>query len=186
MPTTPHTYALTDLTTVKEALGIVVATDDNLLTRLINSVTDYIENTCGRRFADTTYTDELYSGDADFELILKQYPLTATQAVSVKVADVLLAAADYYTIQPEGVLHKNSGWTRGIQNIKVTYSAGFAVIPSDLEQACIELVGLTYKRGKNAELRSETIGSYAVTYADIKASPVVAQTLELYKKEFLA
>jgi len=183
MATTPHAYALTDLDTVKEALGIVTATDDNLLTRLINAVTDYAERHCGRRFKDTTYTDELYSGDGDYELILKQCPLTDTQAVIVKIDDVVVDAADYYTIKPEGVLHKNSGWATGIQNIKVTYSAGFAATPSDIEQACIELVGLIYKRAKNAELRSETIGSYAVTYADVKASPFAMDILNFYRKD---
>ena len=55
-------YALTTVQRVKDRLGITVTNFDTVLTRMINSLTDFVEReTGGRRFALTQYTAEIYS-----------------------------------------------------------------------------------------------------------------------------
>lgn len=142
-------YALCSLEDVKESLGIAAAdlSYDNLIRRMINKSTLAIENYCGRRFIETTYTNEEYSGTGIDELVLKQRPITDTQALSLGVRDTLLNSEDWETIDSllyfvdnsAGVLYLNfrslSGWKR----FRVTYSAGYATIPEDLAEACVSL-----------------------------------------------
>ena len=55
-------YALVSLEDVKSFLGITTTTHDTLLTMIINMVTEQIETRCDRRFDDTEYEDQVYSG----------------------------------------------------------------------------------------------------------------------------
>jgi len=72
-------YALTTLQRVKDRIQITVSTFDPVLTRMINSVTDFVERETGnRRFALSTYTAEMYSayGPRQRYLPLRQSPVT--------------------------------------------------------------------------------------------------------------
>ncbi len=73
-------YALTTLSRVKKRLDFADAvTDwDTILTRMINSATDWVEReTGGRRFAMTQYVNEVYSASAPRQkrLTLRQGPV---------------------------------------------------------------------------------------------------------------
>lgn len=58
------------------------------------------------------------------------------------------------------------GFQRGYNNFRVVYTAGFASIPPEIQQATAELAALTYKgRGINNNLQSETLGQYSYTVA---------------------
>lgn len=60
-----------------------------------------------------------------------------------------------------------SGW---IRNLLVHYNAGFETIPDDLAQICNEMVAQAYRsRSVNRALKSETIGDYSYTLADVDA-----------------
>lgn len=78
-------YALTTLQRVKDRIfdtnttGTQPDTFDNVLTRMINGVTDWFERECGgRRFVQTRYTNEIYSATSPRmkRLVLRQSPVT--------------------------------------------------------------------------------------------------------------
>lgn len=69
-------YALTSVQRQKDFLGISNDVYDTILERLINSVTEFIERYCDRRFKQTTYTNQVYDGTGTDELLLKNYPVT--------------------------------------------------------------------------------------------------------------
>ncbi len=183
-----YSYALASLAAVKDALGITSSDDDNLLTRQINAVTDYIESYCGRRFKDTTYTDEYYDGDGETDLILKQFPITDTAEISITfVSDDVETAVDNDDLEfynDEGMIYYPR-WPRGRKNIKITYSAGYATIPADLAQACIELVATIHNRRKTGGAKSESIGDYSITYGDLEASPLAQKVIDFYRNQNL-
>lgn len=142
-------YALTNLSDVKESLGIASSDTsyDNLIIRKINQSTRAIEAYCGRRFKETTYTDEEYDGSGINELVLRQRPVTATQTFSLSIRNTSLNTSDWETIETDlyfvdnnsGVVkllfHAVGHWNR----YKVTYSAGYSSIPEDLAEACASL-----------------------------------------------
>ena len=81
-------YALTTLGRVKERMQITQPDSDAVLTRMINSVTDFIERECGKtgmesypndgHFLQKTYTNEVYSvrGANQIYLVLRNAPVT--------------------------------------------------------------------------------------------------------------
>lgn len=73
-----YPYALTSLQRVKDRLGLSVSNFDAVLTRMINSMTDYFERETGnRRFVLTKYSNEIYSsqGRGQLRVVLRQAPV---------------------------------------------------------------------------------------------------------------
>jgi len=65
-----------------------------------------------------------------------------------------------------GILYRNSGWPNGRMNISISYNAGYATIPDDVKQACIETVAAFFNRRKrDTGLSGEKLGDYSWTAA---------------------
>ena len=75
----------------------------------------------------------------------------------------LLRAIPY--TDPELLHPEDLIWPVGINNFRVQYTAGFATVPEDVQQACAELVTSWFiQRGRDLTLQSEAIhGSYTYT-----------------------
>jgi hypothetical protein len=84
--------AAKDLITVARArLAIAAITDasqDGLLQALVTACSDAIEKYCRRRFVTWNY-DELYNGEGQRRLLLRQYPVQSVQAVRYRPVTVL-------------------------------------------------------------------------------------------------
>jgi hypothetical protein len=136
--------ALTNLAAVKEYLKID-ATDtsqDNLLEGLINASSNAIENYCNSKLKEQTITEE-YDGTSSSNLFLNQMNLSSITSISI---DGVTVDASEYKFRRNGIVVRlNSVWPRGILNTNVTYKAGFATVPPDLELACKHLVNFYYK-----------------------------------------
>lgn len=142
-------YALCGLTEVKESLGIADASKDNLIIRKINQATEMIENYCGldnnHHFKQATYSNEEYKGTGTNELFLKVKPVTAVSDFSVRssaenINDFdTISTEDYFIIQNSGILSTLFGLTELSSYYRVSYTGGFATIPSDLSEACVTL-----------------------------------------------
>lgn len=172
-------YALVSLADVKETLGISsgVTTNDNLLTRKINQATDMIESYCGRRFAATTYTDEVYDATNTDQVILRQRPVTAVASFSVRDSVdnsnswELINTTDYFLHGSSGLLNLlftfGGKWSRG----KVSYTAGYTTIPSDLAEACAMLAAYLFQNSTSGSaVKSKQEGSRKIEYYDTSTS----------------
>lgn len=140
-------YALTDLASVKESLGIASSntSKDNLIIRKINQATRALENYCGRRFQATTFSQVEYAATQVDELILRQRPVISFS--SLEIRDAGFNINSWETVDPElyfvhnaaGVLdllfNARGRWNR----YRVTYTAGYKSIPEDLAEACASL-----------------------------------------------
>jgi hypothetical protein len=82
--------ATKDLITLSRAYQALqgVSNQDSLLGTLITAYSEAIEKYCRRRFVSTTY-DELYDGNAERRLLLRQYPIQSIQAVRYRPVTVL-------------------------------------------------------------------------------------------------
>lgn len=180
-------YALTNLSDVKESLGIASSdtSKDNLIIRNINKATRAIENYCGRRFKETTYTDELYSATGIDQLILKQRPLTATTPLVFKIRDTGLNIADFETIDSSlyfcdvGSHQGDAGvidlmfFARGRwDRYALTYSAGYPTIPEDLAEACASLAAYYTQRadGSHIGVQDKQEGQRRLRYSNVSLS----------------
>ena len=86
-------------------------------------------------------------------------------------------ASTLYVVPVAGTDDANAGMIRldgyrfqaGVQNIKITYSGGYAVIPADLEQAAIEMVWAAREKGAHnlIGVRSRSIADGNVQFVNL-------------------
>lgn len=168
-------YALTSVSDVKESLGIASSdtSKDNLIIRKINQATRAIEAYCGRRFLQTTYTQEIYNGTNIDQIILKQRPVSA---VTLQARDTTLNDNDFETIESTlyfveseaGILDLVFGAVGRWGAYAVTYTAGYATIPEDLAEACASLACFYVNNadGSDIGVSRKQEGSRSIQYAN--------------------
>lgn len=144
-------YALTDVASVKESLGIDSGdtSKDNLIKRKINQATLYIESYCSlsrdHHLKESTYTNEEYDGTNNSTIVLRMRPvsvITTFQRRDSTLSDGAFSDVEselYFSDLNAGVIElvtrSNGGWNR----YRVTYTAGYSTIPADLAEACVTL-----------------------------------------------
>lgn len=95
------------------------------------------------------------------------------------IEDYRIDITDYKVT--EEYIYYSGGFSKGNMNIRITYYAGYPVIPDDLEQACLKLVKYIYE--KNENVTSEKLGPYAISFSGTNDIPVdVKAILDAYKK----
>lgn len=151
--------ALTNLSRVKEFLGITVTTDDALINHLIESVSDEIQQSqagVNRPILQATATDEKVDVPVGGHLInTRHYPIISIASLAENDA-ALVEDTDFEIEEQDkerGQVARISGsapmsWVRGTRIVKLTYDYGFAAIPQALEQAATELVAFDYRQSQ--------------------------------------
>lgn len=170
---------------IKTHLGIpsAVTSEDARLTQLLAEIEPAITNYIGRNLVSAARTEYL-DGTGRPLLVLRHRPVTAIASVHVDGAGYYGHGEDGFPATSQWTIgnqfapksleasEDNSGllvalggeWPRGMGNIKVVYTAGYATMPLDLELAANQLVALVRSgTDKGGPLQSETIGKYAYT-----------------------
>lgn len=122
--------------------------DDEELRRIIDAATDLCEQYVGQVLGRRTFTDELYDGGAD---CLRLRNPRAISITSVYENGALVAsngyALDYtgqrlFRVGSSTLYAQNSYgyWAQGMNNVKVTYIAGFENPPASAKQGVLEVI----------------------------------------------
>ena len=76
------------------------------------------------------------------------------------------------------------GFFLGVQNVAITYTAGFSAVPFDLEMAARKTVALYYKRRMNIGQRSQAMaqGAGTVMFDLSEMEPDVLTTINYYRR----
>lgn len=192
---TPGGTFLTTLANVKETLDVSHSDWDDFLTNLIARASQRIEREVGRPLVSASY-DEYCDGEGHAFLYLRRGPIVSVTGVYTVTYDssgnettATVSAGNYFARNKasEGsydfgyLEHYSGGWVRGQRNYLVSYSAGFASVPYDLEQACISLVVAYFNKRKGWGTNSRDLGSGSVDYtSDFVVSRDLRDTLEPY------
>ena len=92
---------------------------------------DIIEKYLDRHIEQANYTEK-YDGGNQF-IFLKNYPVSSIS--SVKEDDITLDSSEYGFTET-GILYlKDRNFSEGIQNVEVSYTAGYSEIPDSLKRA---------------------------------------------------
>lgn len=148
---------------LREYLGVTDNTQDNILNRLVLSAVEFCEHYCDRKFARADYTD-IFSGNNLNYHMCKQWPVISVASADCEGLSVAVKAVDGRKA------YVNRVFNRGSMNCTMSYTAGYEVLPSDLQQAIIELASHYYKQKENINLASKNQGTETTTFI-VKAVP---------------
>jgi hypothetical protein len=179
--------AIGTLSEYKTTRGISHTGFDSRITFALESAESAMEKFCGvADFGTATYTEEAYDGENIADVWLVNWPVTAVSAVKIRCygTTVTQDSTSYtftqrgrlirdgrgpvfvYTDESPEVGYYSAGcvWPQGNQNVLVTYTAGYAPIPSDLKQIQYEMVdAVLASAGRDPAMQSESIESYSYT-----------------------
>jgi hypothetical protein len=145
---------------------------NELIETLIATESAHIENVCDRPLRDRGVDIvQTFDGEGGQRLPLPSYPITSISSVVVDGIAWPHASSSMsfgYVFDGRFVIATTNRWPRGVQNITVTYRAGYDLetLPYNLRQACVELVDLRLQERKRQGVQSKTVGGEQVSYAD--------------------
>jgi hypothetical protein len=182
----PNPIDLTSLANVKSWLKITVTDDDTNLARLITACSSWISKSYCRRVFQLAGYVEGRNGTGTHTMMLANRPIVLVESVQVDGISIP-HAPDFRSFgwvnDDLAVCLRGHLFTRGVQNVLFTYSAGFTEIPADVEEACIEAVSIAYKeRGRIGE-QSKIIDGQNVSFRIEDFSPRAQSILLHYKNE---
>src|SRR3954453_17954288 len=161
-------------------------TDDALLARLITAASQFIQKWLNRSIASADWY-EVRDGTGGQRLTFGNFPVTAVLSLSIAGLAIPPAqnnggfGAGYVFSRPELAL-RGYIFTRRPQNVAITYTAGYPIIPPDITHACIDLVCLRYReRTRIGEVSRATGGTETVTYSQRDMSEHVKLLLSQYR-----
>jgi uncharacterized phiE125 gp8 family phage protein len=175
---------LTSLGAVKSWLGITTGTDDAVLARLISAASGFIQSGLNRQLGQAAYT-EIRNGPGGNRLVFANPPVTAVTSLEID-GETIPAAGDGdapgYLVDERLLYLRSYSFTEGIRNVTIRYIAGFAVIPPELEHACVELVALRYRERDRTGYASRSLQGESAAFALKDLPPGVETVLNKYRK----
>jgi len=159
---------LTTLNDYKAAEGINSPKDDARLNFLIPSVSELVKTYCANSFVDYYSSNKVDTLNIDWDthiIQLTESPVTTIVSVeernSYGDAYVTLTTGNYeYFLDSatDSIMRTTSGstyrnWRRGPGAVRVTYKAGYSILPSDLRLAVFDLITY-YLKDEHKERRS--------------------------------
>lgn len=177
---------ITTLAAVKDWLGIPAAdtSADVTLTRMVTAFSSAIANYLNRDLGTQTYVDTLNGAGGAF-MLPANYPITAVS--SLYIDDVQIPAQvgrgnNGYVFSGVRIFLVGYTFNRGFQNVDLSYTAGFAAIPADVEQACIEWIADRWTAKQRIGVMSRSINGQSTTYDPKDIPDAVVRELNSYRK----
>lgn len=177
---------LTTLASVEALLSLPSGnSDEAVLSQLISAASAFAVTYCGTPFLSQGYT-ETRDGKGTRVMPLRNAPITAVSSLTIGTESVPPGAPEqtpgYFFDEFRLMLYGYRFW-RGLQNVTVAYTAGYAAIPLDLEQAVNELVMLRFKERKHFDQRSEGgVAGQTTTFFVGDLKPSTKTVLDKYKR----
>lgn len=189
--------ALTTLAQAKSHLSISPSDSlqDARIEMFINAASEKIERYTNRLLVSQGNIAELQHGRRENIILLKQWPIIAVSQVSIDSTaahtdPATILAATSYTVSDDlnSLLLVNSTFPVGFNNVKITYTAGYVTVPSDLELASLWLVEWYYLMRTRGDMGRTTASKSGESVGVLEKMPtMIAEMLEFYKRsEFAA
>lgn len=166
------TYALLDYDEASTYLGLRDDNERSFVESLVNAASLQCERQAGRKLKSRTFTAEVYDGSGEMYQRLRNGDVTAVTAVQFKASpttwDTTLNLTDNpVTIDSDGerIWLFTYGFACGVQNVRVTYTAGLTSIEDDLKTACKKALAWEYRekdRSKEGILSVSAFGQTTV------------------------
>jgi hypothetical protein len=177
------------------------ATDDELLTRLITAASQFIQTWLNRQIGVQDWIETRDGlgnefGPSEARYQFAAFPVTAVSRVIVDGVSIpaipsqsgttaigTFAAQRGYLFTPTQLVIRGYPVLRRAASVTLQYTAGYAVPPADLAQACVELVALRYReRGRIGEVTKAIGAGQTVAYSQEDMSDSIRTLIAQYRR----
>jgi hypothetical protein len=169
---------LLNLHEMKAYLSIQDNTFDPSLVNLEQAVRGYLEEATEIRIVGQVDQTEIFCGTGlQFGIWLSQEPTDGFTDFTVEIrattAEPWVVQTDAYElITRREVVRSEAGWPSGYNNVRITYKAGWDVIPERIKKLALEIVGKSY-RERPSITPSQRVGQETIIPLRV---PTTAQT----------
>lgn len=151
---------------------------DTQIESWINESSSIVEDYCGRKIVVQSVSGEILDGDGSRFLYPKYFPVTQLSTETSPTTSQKLSALQYrdtpdstWTDFEDNINYLfirsdkpfiesyETAFPLGIQNIKISYKAGFSTVPSDIKKVVLEMVQIWRSEsiiGENSLGKSQT------------------------------
>ncbi len=146
---------LVTATEYKAYAGIISNTQDATIAILIPKVSTLVKTLCRRTFIDFVNESkvEIMNGGRGNTLFMKEYPLIALGSFEYSTDfgatyTELIEFTDFAINNEDGTivsLNERVGFIKQINGYKITYTAGYDIVPEDLKLAVFDLISYYMK-----------------------------------------
>ena len=176
--------------------GAVVGISDPQLAGLITRVSTFIQSWLNRTISQAAYVD-VYNGNGGSVLMLNNYPVTAIGALTVDGIPVpprpplgAGSSGSYsfngspggFVFDSDSIMVSGGCFTRGFQNVAVSYTAGYATTPPDIEQAAIDTIGDYFRYIDRIGKTSQAIEQQTTQFTNTPIPIRALSQLQQYKR----
>lgn len=114
---------------------------------------------------------ETYDGNDSDRLLPRYFPIIAVSAVSIDTVTTLVQSTapnvSGWLWDSRRILLRGFRFSRGVQNVTISYTAGYSSMPLDLKQAALEFFALTYRQRTHIGERSQSLGGQVTVSFDM-------------------
>lgn len=194
---------LIDLEELKSYLKITGDEDDDILSDLISSISNWVEKYTNRKFylIDHTTIPLKISGNGQDEMVIPDFAKIDKIEIYTEGGDIPSQTLDssnlgkswWYEPQdynnlpgPINIISSNYNFNEGNWTIWIYGMQGYSsTVPAAVKQAIKEIAGQIYNKIGSESVTSETIGRVTISYSIDKAatlSPNALRLLDGYKR----
>lgn len=160
---------LATLSDTKTYLWVTWTDQDALLTLLLEGASAKINSYVGRTLEASDYT-EYKDGNWQLSFVLDNYPVNTITSVELNTWDFetatreAVSGTNYHIDTENGEVNFLERLNRGFGNYKVTYNGWYETIPSDIQMACMDLVGYKLNTRSSGWIKSESVAGDSISY----------------------
>ncbi|HZU32320.1 MAG TPA: hypothetical protein VFB79_14480 [Candidatus Angelobacter sp.] len=117
---------------------------------------------------------ETYDGNNSDRLLPRQFPLIAVSSVSIDNVSIQQATSPVaagFLWDSRRILLRGYRFCRGLQNVQISYTAGYSSVPLDLKQAAIEAFALAYRQRVRIGEKSNSMNGQITIAFDMSDVP---------------
>lgn len=116
---------------------------DGKMTLFLEAATAWIEQYCDRKFKSENYVETIHGNRSNY-IVTDQWPIISVSELRISSerdwtsAQTLIDSSSYGISSDKlGVTYYAGHFPRGFDNIRLSYRAGYEVIPADLQLGCL-------------------------------------------------
>jgi len=180
---TTLTYSDSNAVAQSAGSGIIYQVKTNYLNQSIANQTTAIENYTGQSFTGIQTVDELHDGSGTTELLLDRRPVIDLQNIVIlswPYTNYVITPSSIQVDQNMGLLRVKNvydvgfspiapSFPKGRNNIKITYTYGFATLPNDVAAALALFVSadvLGLASGQRGDVASLSVEGWSRSYGN--------------------